>query len=43
MPEELDHSTSVVFADKIWTTSGRCRAILLTMSLLCCRAIMCML
>ena len=24
MPEELDHSASVVFEDRIWSTSGRC-------------------
>ena len=27
MLEELDHSTSVVFDNRIWSTSGRCEAL----------------
>ena len=32
MPEELDHSASVVFDNRIWATSGRCEAFLPAMS-----------
>ena len=32
MPEELDHSASVVYDNRIWSTSGRCMAFVLTMS-----------